>query len=71
MTSQPGAINEKIITALASGPLSKAGIANSLDLGGVTGYLNRAVRELLAEGRIEYTVPEKPNSRFQKYRLIK
>ena len=36
---------------------------------GVPGHIHRMVRELLAEGNIEYTVPEKPNSRLQKYRL--
>ena len=35
----------------------------------VSGQLNKVIRELLAENRIEYTIPEKPNSRLQKYRL--
>ena len=35
----------------------------------VTGALNRSVRELQADELIEYTLPEKPNSRLQKYRL--
>jgi len=60
---------DKIHLALSSGPLSKAEIAQSIGQEKVTGYLNRMVRELLSKGLIEYTIPEKPNSRMQKYRL--
>ena len=35
----------------------------------VSGAINRAVKELLNKKLIEYTLPEKPNSRLQKYRL--
>jgi len=35
----------------------------------VSGHLNKTVRDLLATQAIEYTRPEKPNSRLQKYRL--
>jgi hypothetical protein len=31
--------------------------------------LNAVVRELLRQGRIAYTIPEKPQSRLQRYRL--
>jgi hypothetical protein len=31
--------------------------------------LNKVIRELVAQGLIEMTRPETPNSRLQKYRL--
>ena len=56
---------------LTQDPLSKSEIANKLGLKSVTGYFNRIIRSMLAEGLIEYTIPEKPNSRLQKYKLKK
>jgi len=35
----------------------------------VSGRLNQAIRLLMDYKLIEYTIPEKPNSRLQKYRL--
>jgi len=60
---------ERVLTELIAGPLSKAEISARLGMKGVPGHIHRMVRELLAEGSIEYTIPEKPNSRLQKYRL--
>ena len=50
-------------------PLSKAEISAKLGLKGVPGHIGRVIRELLAKGQIEFTIPDKPNSRLQKYRL--
>ena len=57
--------------ALSQGELSKAEIASKIGMKNVTGYLNRTIRSMLTEGLIEYTIPEKPNSRLQKYKTKK
>jgi ATP-dependent DNA helicase RecG len=59
-----------VLQALEAGALSKGEIAARLGRDRVSGALNRTIRTLLAEGRIAFTIPGKPNSRLQKYRLI-
>lgn len=54
---------------LADSPKSKADLSQKLGQKEVSGQLNRVVRQILAEGMIEYTVPDKPRSRLQKYRV--
>lgn len=60
---------QSILKALETQPLQRAEIAKVLGHGKVSGAINRAVKELLNKKLIEYTLPEKPNSRLQKYRL--
>jgi len=69
--SQPESLKDKVLGCLASGVLSKAEISKVLGQKEISGQLNKIVRELLEEGYIEYTIPEKPNSRLQKYKLKK
>jgi ATP-dependent DNA helicase RecG len=55
--------------ALRQGPLSMNELVNTLELRSKTGALKRTVAELLTKELVEYTIPDKPNSRLQKYRL--
>ena len=58
--------------AVMQKPLSMSEI--SLKIGSkkqVTGALKRLVQDLLSEKLIQRTIPDKPNSRLQKYRLTK
>jgi predicted HTH transcriptional regulator len=68
--AESGAESLRVLQALEACPLSKAEIASTLGRDSVTGALNRTIRSLLAEGRIALTLPDKPNSRLQKYRLV-
>ncbi|MDR1978372.1 MAG: putative DNA binding domain-containing protein, partial [Synergistaceae bacterium] len=58
-----------LLTALRTGPLSKAELAAALGHKSVSGMLKTHIRKLLAEELIEYTISDKPSSRLQKYRL--
>lgn len=69
--AQSRAQSEQILHILAMSPLSMLEIVHELKLKSKTGSLKRTVNELLTENYIEYTIPGKPNSRLQKYRLTK
>lgn len=58
-----------IIRLLYLEVLSKSEIAQKLGKKKPTRYLNELVVKMLKEETIERTIPEKPNSRLQKYRL--
>lgn len=69
--SRPESLEDRVLGILAIKPASKAEISAQLGHKGVSGQLNRVVRDLLAAKAIEYTLPDKPNSRLQKYRLAR
>ncbi len=69
LESKTAPMKERILLILKSSPLSRSEIASKLGHKRISGKLNKYIKELLNEELIEYTIPEKPNSRLQKYRL--
>jgi hypothetical protein len=59
-----------VLLLLENGSMSKSELAAGLGQKKVSGQLNKVIRQLLQNGKIRYTIPEKPNSRLQKYRLV-
>ena len=60
---------QRVLQLLSEGSLGKKNLAGKIGKDKPTRYLNELVKRLLEEGYIEYTIPEKPQSRLQKYRL--
>ncbi|GEM_PF-2566875 len=58
-----------VLKALESRVLSRREIFAAIGLNADSRSFNRNIKPLLAGGFMEMTVPEKPNSRLQKYRL--
>lgn len=67
--ARSGAQSDRVIAALKSGTSSMSQLVMALGLRSKTGALKRTINDLLAAGLIEYTIPEKPTSRLQKYGL--
>ncbi|MXW18042.1 MAG: hypothetical protein F4139_16065 [Gemmatimonadetes bacterium] len=67
--SRAGSLDRRVLALLVNGPLAKSAIARRLGHRSVSGGLNRVVRRLRRDGLVEYTLPEKPNSSRQEYRL--
>jgi len=73
--SQPkaseGALEKRVVGLLENGPLSRSELSRLIGQRRVSGQLHVTIKSLLSQGLIAYTVPEKPGSRLQKYRLVK
>jgi predicted HTH transcriptional regulator len=67
--SQPESLEIRVLRHLTASPLSKAELSARLGQKEISGQLNKVIRVLLGDQTIEYTLPDKPNSRLQKYRL--
>ena len=62
-------VGRRVLVLLGQAPMSRSAISNALGHRSVSGSLKRAIHSLMADGLIEYAIPEKPNSRLQEYRL--
>lgn len=67
--SQPESLDRRVLALLRSQALGKSEISALLGQKEVSGQLNKVIRALMGRGLIEYTLPDKPRSRLQKYRL--
>ncbi len=65
-----GSIKIEILDLLANnGAMSSSQLANALGYNSIPGSLIKAIKELLSEEKIEYTIPEQPNSSYQRLRI--
>ena len=62
-------MTSQILGFFAGESLSKAQIARNLGKAKPSRYLNDLMAKLLLADQVEFTLPDKPNSRLQKYRL--
>ena len=62
-------LERRVLSLLVAEPLSRSAIAGALGHQSMSAGLNRVIHRLLRDGRIAYTVPDKPNSRLQRYRV--
>lgn len=64
-----GDLESRVINLLTDGPMSRSELSKQLGQKKPSGQLYNVIRYLLDNQMIEYTLPDKPTSRHQKYRL--
>lgn len=67
--SQPESLAMRVMALLATGEFSKSDLSRRLGQKTVSGPLNAVIRDLLSHNHIERTIPNRPQSRLQRYRL--
>lgn len=68
-SGQPESLAAKLLVLLAERALAKAELSQGLGQKQVSGQLNKVVRQLVTDRMIEYTLPDRPRSRLQRYRI--
>jgi len=63
-------VAERVLAMLEEGPLAISELSRRLGQDRVSGRLKMVMHELVKGGTVALTVPDKPNSRWQKYRLV-
>ncbi|MBI2495426.1 MAG: putative DNA binding domain-containing protein [Candidatus Omnitrophica bacterium] len=64
-------LEDRILASLRNGALPVSIISKQLGQKRVSGRLKVVLKTLLSKSIIEFTIPDKPNSRLQKYRLTR
>jgi ATP-dependent DNA helicase RecG len=54
---------------MEAGPRTKSGVARELSKAKPSSHPHETMARLVASGAIAYTLPDKPNTRLQRYRL--
>lgn len=67
--SRSESLENRVLRHLTASPLSKAELSARLGQKEIAGQLNKMIRVLLGDQSIEYTLPDKPNSRLRTCRL--
>ena len=68
-SSRPESLEAALLDLLKKGPLSKSEVSQALGHKHIFGVLKKTLISLLKQGKIAYTIPNKPNRRLQKYKL--
>jgi hypothetical protein len=59
-----------LVAILKNEPLPVSIISTRLGQNRVSGQLKVVLKRMVVDRMVEFTIPEKPNSRLQKYRLV-
>lgn len=62
-------VDTKILSALARGESSRKQLSVVLGVSIQAGWFKKTLQRMLEDGLVEYSIPDKPQSRLQKYRL--